>query len=172
MEGFGAEGWGVRGALVAAGVVAAGALVAWYVGPGPGAEAEAGAEAGGGAGAGAGGAPPAGGGAAGGSPGPEGDMTPAELKAYDGSDEGKAVLVGVRGRIFDVSEGREFYGKGGPYNIFAGIDASVALARMSFKPEDLQNGDWENLSYAEKDTLDDWEAKFETKYRLVGKIVG
>ena len=105
-------------------------------------------------------------------PGPEGDMSREELEAFDGQEEGKAVLVGVRGRIFDVSEGREFYGKGGPYNIFAGIDASVALARMSFKPEDLENTDWENLSYSEKDTLDDWEAKFESKYRLVGKIVG
>ena len=166
MEGFGAEGLG-RGALVAAGVVAVGALVAWYVGPGVGPGVGAGVEAG----SGAGGAPPAEEAAAGGALGPKGDMTRAELKAYNGSEEGKAVLVGVRGRIFDVSEGREFYGKDGPYNIFAGIDASVALARMSFKPEDLQSTDWENLSYAEKDTLDDWEAKFEAKYRLVGKIV-
>ena len=158
---LGPGGWGRAAVVAVVGAAAVGALAAWYMGAGAGSKRAAEGEAAGG-----------GGGAESGAPGPEGDMSREELKAFDGQEEGKAVLVGVRGRIFDVSEGREFYGKGGPYNIFAGIDASVALARMSFKPEDLENTDWENLSYSEKDTLDDWEAKFESKYRLVGKIVG
>jgi hypothetical protein len=36
-------------------------------------------------------------------------------------------------------------------------DASRALAKMSFKPEDV-NGDLEGLTYAETDVLNDWEA--------------
>ena len=61
------------------------------------------------------------------------------------------------------------YGKGGSYNLFAGIDASRALAKMSFKPEDL-NGDLEGLSQSERDCLDEWEQKFKDKYPAVGKV--
>ena len=95
-------------------------------------------------------------------------LTAAELKAYDGSDPGK-LLVGVRGTLYDVSSNGEMYGKGGSYNLFAGIDASRALAKMSFKPEDL-NGDLEGLSQSERDCLDEWEQKFKDKYPAVGKV--
>ncbi|KAL2324517.1 hypothetical protein Fmac_023575 [Flemingia macrophylla] len=66
-----------------------------------------------------------------------GEITPEELKAYDGSDPEKPLLMAVKGQIYDVSQSRVFYGPGGPYALFAGKDASRALAKMSFEEKDL-----------------------------------
>jgi membrane-associated progesterone receptor component len=53
-------------------------------------------------------------------------------------------------------------GKG--YNIFAGRDASKALAKSSMKPEDL-SADYSGLGDTELKVLDDWLAYY-TKVRL------
>jgi len=60
----------------------------------------------------------------------------------------------------------------GPYHLFAGRDASRALAKMSFNPECLNNSDVSDLTEQEKKTLSDWEKKFvETrKYPIVGTL--
>lgn len=64
---------------------------------------------------------------------------------------------------------RAFYGPGGPYALFAGKDASRALAKMSFEQSDL-NGDTSGLGPFELDALNDWEFKFMTKYSKVGTV--
>jgi membrane-associated progesterone receptor component len=46
--------------------------------------------------------------------------TLAELRAYDGSDEMKPILMSVGGKVLDVSSGAKFYKKGASYNMFAG----------------------------------------------------
>ncbi|CAA7389066.1 unnamed protein product [Spirodela intermedia] len=99
-----------------------------------------------------------------------GDVTLEELKAYDGSDPKKPLLMAIKGQIYDVSMSRMFYGPGGPYALFAGRDASRALALMSFDQNDL-TGDLEGLSAAELDVLEDWELKFIEKYAKVGQLV-
>ena len=58
------------------------------------------------------------------------DLSPEALRAYDGSDAHKPLLVAAKGHIYDMAAGKDFYGKGGPYNCFAGRDASVALAKV------------------------------------------
>lgn len=63
-----------------------------------------------------------------------------------------------------------FYGPGGPYAMFAGRDASRALALMSFDPKDL-TGIIEGLSESELEVLQDWEYKFMEKYVKVGQLV-
>ncbi|CAK9183671.1 unnamed protein product [Ilex paraguariensis] len=63
-----------------------------------------------------------------------------------------------------------FYGPGGPYALFAGRDASRALALMSFKPQDL-TGNIAGLSTSELEVLQDWEYKFMEKYVKVGQLV-
>lgn len=40
------------------------------------------------------------------------DMTVAELRHFDGTQEDKRVLVAVNGWIFDVTRGKRFYGPG------------------------------------------------------------
>ncbi|XP_078438133.1 membrane steroid-binding protein 1-like [Wolffia australiana] len=98
-----------------------------------------------------------------------GDVTLDELRAYDGSDPSKPLLMAIKGQIYDVSRSRMFYGPGGPYALFAGRDASRALALMSFDENDL-TGDLEGLGPAELDALQDWEFKFTEKYVKVGQI--
>ncbi|KAK8942345.1 Membrane steroid-binding protein 2 [Platanthera zijinensis] len=98
-----------------------------------------------------------------------GEVTIDELKAYDGSDPKKPLLMAIKGNIYDVSRSRMFYGPGGPYALFAGRDASRALALMSFDHNDL-TGNLEGLRSPELEVLQDWEEKFMEKYVKVGRL--
>ncbi|CAK7337232.1 unnamed protein product [Dovyalis caffra] len=98
-----------------------------------------------------------------------GEVTEEELKQYDGTDSKKPLLMAIKGQIYDVSQSRMFYGPGGPYALFAGKDASRALAKMSFEEGDL-TGDVSGLGPFELDALQDWEYKFMSKYVKVGTI--
>jgi membrane-associated progesterone receptor component len=102
-----------------------------------------------------------------------------ELSAYNGLQEVPAgrvdapIYVGINGKVLDVSYGgKEMYSKGGPYFIFAGIDASRALAKMSFEESDLRSSDLSDLTDAQRKVLGDWETKFVEvrKYPVVGKL--
>lgn len=90
---------------------------------------------------------------------------------------GKPVYLAIRGRVFDVTAGRNFYGPGGPYENFAGRDASRGLACGSFDEDMLTkdlNGpldDLKSLGEDEFDSLRGWEERFEEKYLIVGKLV-
>ena len=57
--------------------------------------------------------------------------------------------------------------------LFAGIDASKALAKMSFKEEDLNSRDLSDLTPEQIKTLKDWETKFiiARKYPVVGNLI-
>ncbi|GMG19187.1 unnamed protein product [Ambrosiozyma monospora] len=113
-------------------------------------------------------------------------FTPRTLYKYNGFDL-EQIYIAVRGNVYDVSKGRQFYGPSGPYNNFAGHDASRGLAMNSFDAGmslfliayhiDMMR------SYGEPiDTLDDftelewkslaaWEDTFKSKYPVVGKLV-
>jgi hypothetical protein len=47
-------------------------------------------------------------------------LTAAELAKHDGTDASKPLYVSVRGKVYDMTAGKTFYGPGGPYAIFAG----------------------------------------------------
>lgn len=98
-----------------------------------------------------------------------GEVTEEDLKQYDGTDPKKPLLMAIKGQIYDVSQSRMFYGPGGPYALFAGKDASRALAKMSFEEKDL-TGDISGLGPFELEALQDWEYKFMSKYVKVGTI--
>ncbi|KAJ0963816.1 hypothetical protein J5N97_028938 [Dioscorea zingiberensis] len=98
-----------------------------------------------------------------------GEVTEEELRVYDGTDPKKPLLMAIKGQIYDVSQSRMFYGPGGPYALFAGKDASRALAKMSFEEKDL-TGDISGLGPFELEALQDWEYKFMSKYVKVGTI--
>lgn len=98
-----------------------------------------------------------------------GEITAEQLKQYDGSDPKKPLLMAIKSQIYDVSQSRMFYGPGGPYALFAGKDASRALAKMSFEEKDL-TGDLTGLGVFELDALQDWEYKFMSKYVKVGTV--
>ncbi|KAL3630602.1 Membrane steroid-binding protein 1 [Castilleja foliolosa] len=98
-----------------------------------------------------------------------GQISDVELKEYNGSDPKKPLLMAIKAQIYDVSQSRMFYGPGGPYALFAGKDASRALAKMSFEEKDL-NGDLTGLGVFELEALQDWEYKFMGKYVKVGTV--
>lgn len=87
------------------------------------------------------------------------------------------VYLAVRGRVFDVSPGRNFYGPGGPYENFAGRDASRGLAKGSFDAEMLTENlegpldELKDLNSDELEALKGWEERFEEKYLVVGRLV-
>ncbi|OAL49523.1 cytochrome b5 [Pyrenochaeta sp. DS3sAY3a] len=103
-------------------------------------------------------------------------FTPPSLFPYNGLN-GMPVYLAVRGRVFDVTSGRNFYGPGGPYANFAGRDASRGLACGSFD-EDMLTKDLdgpldtlEDLNGEQKEAMRGWEERFEEKYLVVGKLV-
>jgi len=117
-------------------------------------------------------------------PSPDRTITLEELAKYDGNNDGTPagehsgyathpIYLGARDKVFDVSFGGvEMYGKGGPYNRFAGKDASRALALMSFDPKDIENTDISDLDEKKVKVLMDWVKTFEEKkgYPVVGKL--
>jgi hypothetical protein len=54
--------------------------------------------------------------------------------------------------------------------VFAGHDASRALALTSTKAEDVR-ADWEDLDEEKKKTLEDWNTFFSKRYNIVGYVV-
>ena len=76
------------------------------------------------------------------------------------------VYLAVRGKVFDVTSGRNFYGPGGPYENFAGRDASRGLACGSFDEDMLTKDlsgpldDLSGLGQDEMQALQDWEDRF------------
>ncbi|MCJ1295604.1 hypothetical protein MMC34_007167 [Xylographa carneopallida] len=103
-------------------------------------------------------------------------FTPLELKPFNGENN-MPVYLAVRGRVFDVTSGRNFYGPGGPYENFAGRDASRGLASGSFDEDMLTKNlegpldKLEGLGPEEMDALRGWEERFSEKYLVVGKLV-
>ncbi|KXZ49314.1 hypothetical protein GPECTOR_22g908 [Gonium pectorale] len=97
-------------------------------------------------------------------------LTAAQLLEYDGSDSGKPVYIAVKGTVYDVSAAREFYGKGGPYEAFAGRECARALAIMKVDMAEC-NDNLSDCTEKQLKTLDDWIAKFNTKYSVVGKLL-
>lgn len=76
-----------------------------------------------------------------------------------------------------MTPGRNFYGPGGPYENFAGRDASRGLAHGSFD-EDMLTKDLEgpldplaDLDAEQEDALKGWEERFNEKYLVVGELV-
>ncbi|SGZ56325.1 CIC11C00000001011 [Sungouiella intermedia] len=101
-------------------------------------------------------------------------FVPATLAKFNGRSDPK-VYIGVKGVVYDVSSGKSFYGPGGPYENFAGRDASRGLALNSFDPEVLTPIDQPldtltSLSAEEKESLDNWESHFDGKYKVVGTL--
>ena len=76
-----------------------------------------------------------------------------------------------------MSTGRNFYGPGGPYESFAGRDASRGLACGSFDEDMLTKDlhgpldDLKDLDEEQMSSLADWESRFLEKYLVVGKLV-
>ncbi|KAI5858177.1 cytochrome b5 [Durotheca rogersii] len=92
-----------------------------------------------------------------------------ELAKADGS-AGQKAYVAIKGKIYDVSANKA-YREGGSYHVFAGKDASRALAKTSTKADDVRP-EWEDLGEKEKQTLSDWDTFFSKRYNVIGILQG
>ncbi|RLN97182.1 hypothetical protein BBJ28_00007130, partial [Nothophytophthora sp. Chile5] len=95
-----------------------------------------------------------------------------ELLPFNGEKD-QPIYIGVLDEVYDVSRKRDFYGPGEGYHLFAGREASRALAKMSFEKEDLDSADLSDLSYMDKEALQDWVMKFSVynSYPNVGRVL-
>ncbi|RYC61082.1 hypothetical protein CHU98_g5112 [Xylaria longipes] len=92
-------------------------------------------------------------------------ITLEELSQANGAEGRKAY-----GKVYDVT-GNKMYQEGGSYHVFAGKDASRALAKTSTKPEDVQP-EWRDLDDEKKGVLNDWITFFSNRYNVVGLVQG
>lgn len=110
-------------------------------------------------------------------PDPNQVLSKEEISKYDGKGEvptgyaAAPIYIGVEDKVFDASFGGvTFYGPDCPYESFAGKDASRALAKMSFNPDDITNTSTDDLTEKEVKVLKDWAKTFGEKkdYPVVG----
>uniref|UniRef100_A0A3Q2YD37 NADH:ubiquinone oxidoreductase complex assembly factor 1 n=1 Tax=Hippocampus comes TaxID=109280 RepID=A0A3Q2YD37_HIPCM len=95
-------------------------------------------------------------------------FTEEELRRYDGNREGEPIYMAIKGVVFDVTEGKEFYGKHGPYNALVGKDSTRAVAKMSLEEEDLTS-DISGLTAEQLRSLESiFEGTYKSKYPIVG----
>ncbi|ORZ37843.1 cytochrome b5-like heme/steroid binding domain-containing protein [Catenaria anguillulae PL171] len=97
-------------------------------------------------------------------------LTPAQLAQFNNADASLPVYVAIKGIIYDVSSNREMYPCGQSYGLFAGKDASRALAKSSLDEKHIR-ADWQDLPEEEIKVLDDWVKFYEKKYPKVGRVV-
>ncbi|XP_029531843.1 neudesin [Oncorhynchus nerka] len=95
-------------------------------------------------------------------------FTDEDLKRHDGSEDGHPIYMAIKGVVFDVTKGKEFYGKDGPYNALVGKDCTRAVAKMSLEPADLTS-DTTGLTEEQLQSLESvFEGTYKTKYPIVG----
>ncbi|RKO94725.1 cytochrome b5-like heme/steroid binding domain-containing protein, partial [Blyttiomyces helicus] len=99
-------------------------------------------------------------------------LTTEELKQYDGSDPKKPYLPCYQVRkVYDVTEGRSYYGPGGSYAFFSGRDAAKGYITGCFQKH--LTHDLRGLTEDQIKSLSSWSDFYEKsdKYFYVGEVV-
>jgi membrane-associated progesterone receptor component len=94
-----------------------------------------------------------------------------EIAQFDGSDPSKPIFFACGGRVYNVWRGEEFYGKGGPYQVFAGTDCTRLMAKNRLTPESAEVAA-KSLNWLDREALAGWMDTFEAKYDYVGPLLG
>ena len=96
-----------------------------------------------------------------------------ELKPYDGTQDNETgpILMAVKGDVFNVWKGRNFYGPGAEYHIMAGRDATRFLAKNRLEEETVEERNVA-LNIAERANLEAWYWTIKNKYERVGSLEG
>ncbi|KAG0239397.1 cytochrome b5-like heme/steroid binding domain-containing protein [Mortierella sp. GBAus27b] len=95
-------------------------------------------------------------------------FTHEELRKYDGT-KGEPIYVAIKGKVYDVSGKEDMYGPQGKYHVFAGKDASKALAKSSLEEADCIP-DISGLNDEEVKVLNNWVEFFEKRYTSPGTV--
>ena len=96
------------------------------------------------------------------------NFTPRTLLKYNG-ENAQPVYLAVKTKVYDVTPGRNFYGPGGPYENFAGRDATRGLACQSFDEDMLTKDldgpldDCNDLDPEHIENLNGWVERFDDK---------
>lgn len=116
-------------------------------------------------------------------------MTPETLARFDGENGGE-IYISFDGKVYDVSDRRDLYGKSppGPYHALAGRECARALSTMSLDLADVGRRDLEDIQQLVKklehvmsatevrEAVDkafrDWQRHFEEKYPAIGVCNG
>jgi membrane-associated progesterone receptor component len=97
------------------------------------------------------------------------------LSPYTGA-EGGPIYIALDGIVFDMTShpsGRDFYGPGSGYSIFAGKCATVGLAKMELDPSKWSSAiNFHDFTPQQVETLEGWLAKYLTKYSVKGYLKG
>ena len=93
-------------------------------------------------------------------------------RSKTGQDQGE-VWIGIMGEVYDVSEGRDFYGPGAGYSVFAAKDASGTFATSELNEKGLA-ADLEGLTVEQIGMLEGWRQFYRDKdgYPFVGVLDG
>ncbi|XP_069787438.1 neudesin [Narcine bancroftii] len=95
-------------------------------------------------------------------------FTDEDLAKYSGEEDNQPIYMAIKGVVFDVTLGKEFYGKNAPYNALVGKDSTRAVAKMSLESKDLTH-DTTGLTEDELKSLDNvFNTLYKTKYPIVG----
>ena len=98
-------------------------------------------------------------------------VTPDELGLKTGED-GSAVWISILGDIYDVTEGKSFYGKGRSYGAFAGRDCTVCFVSGVFTAEEATKHT-DELTDALLPGILEWARFYATheSYKFIGYLV-
>ena len=79
----------------------------------------------------------------------------------------------IKNKVFDCT-GSPFYSPGGPYEMFAGRDVSIACALNSLEVEHLDkpwDPDATDLKFSQMESLQDFFLRFCQKYPIRGNLI-
>jgi len=93
-----------------------------------------------------------------------------QLAEQDGTNEHKIIQFGAGGIIYDVSTS-DLFQPDGPYgSLWAGRDATLSLAKMSFEAKHINSRDWDSLTEEDRSGLTSWLEHFDAKYYRVALL--
>lgn len=98
-------------------------------------------------------------------------------KLFNGTDslKNKPIYLALVGHVFDVTKGREYYGEGGGYSFFSGIDGTRAFVSGNFTTDGLIDSiddfDDDQISGI-RGWVEFYKEKSEGKYFHVGYLIG
>ncbi|EFC50120.1 predicted protein [Naegleria gruberi] len=103
-------------------------------------------------------------------------FTQEELKHYNGKDESLPLLLAIKGRVYDVSEGKSYYGMEGGYHFFAGRDGTRSFVTGCFDEEKEEctsvQSKYSDFTQEQMQSIEDWVKFYDDheKYKFIGIV--